>query len=639
MSVTKLMGTKYELGPSFAVSAQGRIRLTDAVSVKDFGAVGDGVADDTAAIQAALNAGMARVVVPAGMYRVTAKLIVPSNITLSGDGVASVIRLGNAANTYMFENSGHTGGSNENITFENLCLDGNVANQTNNGTANKHIIRFKTVARLTVRDCTIRNSGTDCINLIDCDYATIRHNRLHNAYNHAVTFQNCDGLVGGFNEVHDCGSKTDAFGFTSSGHAFIGVNEPCNEVRLVGNYVHDMGDSCLRNESGGEGWVIADNIVVRTGKDSIKIMGRTVGSSRVLSVSSTTNFVIGDTVTGGSSTATATVTNVGAGTVTVAMPGSGTSYKYFWLYETVTSTSGGSATLNGIAAPHAKANIVSNNVLIDAGNHAIVANGIAPCIISNNVILRTGVNAAGAAQSKWFSSASGISVTDNAAEVQIVGNHIDAGYANGISVADCFAPIVRGNTCVRNGTNGISMDRCDRATVEHNVCFDNSASSSTTYAGVYFAASGSTGAGWGRHRIVGNRSYNNGATGQRWGFRLEQGSGTVSNSLVEANDAFNNTSGPLFTNWSGSGNAYRRNAGYVTENTGTATVASGQTLVSVTHGLSITPAAEKIKITPTNSLGSAAKFWIGSISSSTFQINVNVDPGATTATFAWQITA
>ena len=44
------------------------IKLNDTVSVKDFGAVGDGVTDDTAAIQAALDSGASTVTVPDGTY-------------------------------------------------------------------------------------------------------------------------------------------------------------------------------------------------------------------------------------------------------------------------------------------------------------------------------------------------------------------------------------------------------------------------------------------------------------------------------------------------------------------------------------------------------------------------------------------
>lgn len=64
-------------------------KLKDVVSVKDFGAVGDGVTDDTAAIQAALDAPPAALYFPAGTYRVTSSLLFRNgasnnNLTLYG---------------------------------------------------------------------------------------------------------------------------------------------------------------------------------------------------------------------------------------------------------------------------------------------------------------------------------------------------------------------------------------------------------------------------------------------------------------------------------------------------------------------------------------------------------------------------
>lgn len=65
---------------------------------------------------------------------------------------------------------------------------------------------------------------------------------------------------------------------------------------------------------------------------------------------------------------------------------------------------------------------------------------------------------------------------------------------------------------------------------------------------------------------------------------------------------------------------------------GSATIAIGTTSIVVNHGLTGTP---KVQVTPTNAMGSATKYWITSINSTSFTINVNQDPASTTATFAW----
>lgn len=88
-----------------AVSRSTQAKLRDMVSVKDFGAVGDGVADDTTAIQAAINTGNP-VYAPPGTY-LCALTITTSGVKIVGAGreltifknvgAASVITIDNTA--------------------------------------------------------------------------------------------------------------------------------------------------------------------------------------------------------------------------------------------------------------------------------------------------------------------------------------------------------------------------------------------------------------------------------------------------------------------------------------------------------------------------------------------------------------
>jgi hypothetical protein len=86
--VTDASNVVYTPAGTGAVSTNVQAKLRETVSVKDFGAVGDGVTDDTTAFQAALDAAEGEVYVPPGQYNLSATLVFPlkSGVGLIGEG-------------------------------------------------------------------------------------------------------------------------------------------------------------------------------------------------------------------------------------------------------------------------------------------------------------------------------------------------------------------------------------------------------------------------------------------------------------------------------------------------------------------------------------------------------------------------
>jgi hypothetical protein len=91
----------YDPAGTGAVTTTVQAKLRQVVSVKDFGAVGNGTTDDTAAIQTAINAtvGGGTLLLPVGTYLVSATLTFTSVITFQGQGVGSVILAASTMNS------------------------------------------------------------------------------------------------------------------------------------------------------------------------------------------------------------------------------------------------------------------------------------------------------------------------------------------------------------------------------------------------------------------------------------------------------------------------------------------------------------------------------------------------------------
>lgn len=134
-------------------------RWADWHNIKEFGAVGDVVTDDTAAIQAAVdwtsNDGRGTIYFPPGTYKVTGVISLPLgsgsvSLCLSGDGDASVIT-GNV-NGFIFDRfqpDYQTGAFTKTIVIEKL----KVANTNTSSTTGA--IRLGATQFTAVRDCTI----------------------------------------------------------------------------------------------------------------------------------------------------------------------------------------------------------------------------------------------------------------------------------------------------------------------------------------------------------------------------------------------------------------------------------------------------------------------------------------------------
>lgn len=134
-----------------AVTRNIQDKARESVSVKDFGAVGNGVTDDTAAIQAAIDSSR-NVFLPAGIYKTTAPLTISnSNQVVYGAGWSTQIALNKATDPVVL-----LVGALEGVQVKNLFLNRTIA--PTNDTA-VGIQTPKTVGLVTtyLRDLLIKN--------------------------------------------------------------------------------------------------------------------------------------------------------------------------------------------------------------------------------------------------------------------------------------------------------------------------------------------------------------------------------------------------------------------------------------------------------------------------------------------------
>jgi parallel beta-helix repeat protein len=184
---------------------------------------------------------------------------------------------------------------------------------------------------------------------------------------------------------------------------------------------------------------------------------------------------------------------------------------------------------------------------------------------------------------------------------------------------------ISGNIVSEKTGHGISVTGSTNQ-INENTTKNNDSGDTSSYDGVYVAGNS--------NNVQNNisRTTTGGTAKQRYGINIASGSSNVvKNNIVNSNKSAQ-------INDSGSGTTIKLNTGYVTENKGSTTVLNGNTSVTVTHGLAVTPPSGSIQIAPmftNNPL--ITRWWISAVTSTTFTITLNADPGATQQAFGWQI--
>ncbi len=198
------------------------------VSVVDFGATGNGIQDDYAAIQAALDSGACEIVIPMGIYPVSRTLLVSSHTAIKADRSAKLMLVGERKKRgdFLLSNKDVKSGN------EDICITGGIWDGNNQRPENAKpdifdmdgysgaVLNFVNVKGLVLRDMVVANSVTYYVRM-----AHLHHFEIENIDFFSDTFGvNQDGLHFGGDVKHGTVRHIRALSFGQTNDDMIALN-------------------------------------------------------------------------------------------------------------------------------------------------------------------------------------------------------------------------------------------------------------------------------------------------------------------------------------------------------------------------------------------------------------------------------
>lgn len=271
-----------------AVATTVQTKLREIVSVKDFGAVGDGVTDDTAAIQTAINyaestatppaagPGVVAIYFPFGKYYISASLVVTKSISFYGEGhsefstgarlvqqtsatdhfIVQPISVGCSVSwdnlTMIANGGGGTGGACINITKTTASCNSIRIRGCTFGTPQSYAIKIQASDDVMIVGNLFDVSSTACIRLgttTSTDVVSncsISGNTFYSIATSAISVYNVIGIIISNNRIYPSTGNLDTFlnGYTTipyqiknivvQGNNFNGVNSLLKLTSVVG---------------------------------------------------------------------------------------------------------------------------------------------------------------------------------------------------------------------------------------------------------------------------------------------------------------------------------------------------------------------------------------------------------------------
>lgn len=213
-----------------AVARTAQAKMRDFISAKDFGATGDGVTNDTTALQAALTAAAGKgLFIPAGSYQINAALTVPANTYVWAENATITQTTAGGANALTVSGS--------NVTIEGLTIVG----QNSGGGSAVYASGYNNIE---VKNCKVQN-WLYGIQLRGCKNWTVSGNRI-------------------WGGTYDGVTASDIFIYSNGG-------APSSRGVITGNHClsnNDTGISVDTN-SGDKDLLIANNVVYPLQSDGI----------------------------------------------------------------------------------------------------------------------------------------------------------------------------------------------------------------------------------------------------------------------------------------------------------------------------------------------------------------------------------